>query len=86
MKELILKCEYEYDDYECIRTSQKIKDENNGIDFSVNNLTWCAEDAIIDRGLFNADDYIKVLNKGIELAKKGYDKVNLTYERINESN
>lgn len=86
MKELILKCEYEYDDYECTRTSQEIKDEDNGIDFSVSNFTWYPEDAIIDRDLFNADDYLRALNKGIELAKKGYDKVNLIYERVNESN
>lgn len=86
MNELTLKCKYEYDNNECIRTYQEICDKKNNIDFAVSNFNYSPEDAIIDRGLFNADDYVNVLNKGIELAKKGYDKVNLIYERINESN
>lgn len=54
---------------------QEICDDNNDIYFSVHNLTECPEDATVYRNLFNADDYIRALNKGIELAKKGYTKI-----------
>lgn len=63
--------------------SQTIVDKENDINFGVYNLTDCPEDAIIGRGLFNSDDYIRALNKGIELANKGYTKV-VVGERIKE--
>lgn len=63
--------------------SQTIVDEENDINFNVYNLMDCPEDAIIGRGLFNSDDYIRALNKGIELANKGYRKV-VVGERIKE--
>lgn len=63
--------------------SQTIIDKDNDINFGVCNLTDCPEDAIIGRDLFNSDDYIRALNKGIELANKGYTKV-VAGERIKE--
>lgn len=63
--------------------SQTIIDKENDINFGVSNLTECPEDAIIGRDLFNSDDYIRALNKGIELANKGYTKV-VAGERIKE--
>lgn len=63
--------------------SQTIIDKENDINFGVSNLAECPEDAIIGRDLFNSDDYIRALNKGIELANKGYTKV-VAGERIKE--
>ena len=63
--------------------SQTIIDKENDINFGVYNLTDCPEDAIIGRDLFNSDDYIRALNKGIELANKGYTRV-VAGERIKE--
>lgn len=63
--------------------SQTIIDKDNDINFGVCNLTDCPEDATIDRNLFNSNDYIRALNKGIELANKGYTKV-VAGERIKE--
>lgn len=43
--------------------------------FSVCDLTKCPEDATINRDLFDADDYLRAVRYGIELAKAGYDEV-----------
>lgn len=60
---------------------QTIDNEENNIHFNVHNLYDCPEDAIIGRDLFDANDYINALNKGIELALKGYTSVKVkTYE------
>lgn len=55
--------------------SERIQDEENRINFSVYNMTEYPEDATISRELFSAKDYINALNKGIELAQKGYKKI-----------
>lgn len=73
-KELVLDVLYEEDEY-MGNTGETISNNEEKIYFSVNNLDECPEDAIIGRDLFIADDYITALNKGIELAKKGYTKV-----------
>lgn len=65
----------ESDDYEEITTYQEINDKEHNIKFSVSNLNWNPEDALIDRALFSAGDYIDALNKGIELANQGYTEV-----------
>lgn len=74
--EKILKLDVRYveDDYEEV-CMEEISDKDNDINFSVCNLDECPEDAIIGRCLFDTNDYIRALNKGIELAKKGYTKV-----------
>lgn len=64
-KILQLKVYYSEDEYNVI-CSEEISDYDNNI---------CFKNAIIERGLFNSEDYISALNKGIELAKKGYTKV-----------
>lgn len=74
-KILELDVDYTYDEDICEDTRQQIVDKDNEIYFSVNNLCDCPEDAIIGRDLFDATDYINTLNKGIELAQKGYSKV-----------
>lgn len=70
-----IKLKQEIDEYEDIITYQELEDKENGISFEVHNLNWDPEDAYIERELFSAQDYINALNKGIELAKKGYTSV-----------
>lgn len=43
--------------------------------FCVYDLIECPEDATINRDLFDADDYLRAVRYGIELAKAGYDEV-----------
>ncbi len=43
--------------------------------FSVYDLTEYPEDVTINRDLFDADDYLRAVRYGIELAKEGYDEV-----------
>ena len=65
-------CEYgePYENYH-----QRLVDENGNEIFSVWDLTDCPEDAIIGRNLFDADDYVRTLKRGMELAKRGYDNI-----------
>ena len=72
-------CQEEFDDYESVVESQELLDPDDDMRlvFDVRNFTFCPEDAIVERGLFNASDYIRALNKGIELAKAGYDRVEI---------
>ena len=73
--ELKVKVFEEIDEYDDTCRYQEINDKENDINFSVSNLDYCPEDAIIGRALFSANDYINTLNKGIELASKGITKV-----------
>lgn len=82
-KVLILDVYYTEDYDTCGDRRQSIKDDENDLGFGVCNLYECPEDAMIGRALFDAEDYIRTLNKGIELAKKGYDKVEIG-KRIKE--
>ena len=77
MKTLTLKVYEEIDRYDGYVLDQEIHHNEDGvnIDFGACNLNECPEDAIIGRNLFDAYDYIRALNKGIELAKMGYDQV-----------
>lgn len=60
----------------CGLNYQEIDQEVNGIriEFFVSDLDHLA-DATVNRALFNVCDYVEALNKGIELAKMGYDQV-----------
>lgn len=69
----ILKLYVEEKWYEGI-TYEQVNNEEKCL-FSVSNLNECPEDAIIGRDLFDADDYLKAVRYGIELAKQGYDEV-----------
>jgi hypothetical protein len=54
--------------------SQEVRDpDTEELVFFVFNLTDCPEDAIIDRCLFDASDWLGAVNYGIELGKAGYD-------------
>lgn len=70
----------EKEDYDTCGTGyQKITDEDGHWLFSVSNLCECPEDAIIGRDLFDAEDYIRAVKFGIELAQKGYDDIEEFY-------
>lgn len=47
--------------------------------FSVYNMCECPEDAIIGRDLFDAADYISAVRFGIELAKAGFDALEVEF-------
>lgn len=80
-KVLVLKLIDRYEDWNDFH-SQELENKEENINFSVSDLSDCPEDACIGRDLFDADDYISVLEKGMELAKKGYTKINV--EEIKE--
>ena len=65
---------YVKEDYYDGITYESVRDETKYL-FNVSNLNKCPEDAIIGRDLFDADDYLKAVRYGIELAKQGYDEV-----------
>ena len=74
----ILKLYVEKDYFDDI-TYEQLNNEEKCL-FSVCNLNECPEDAIIGRDLFDADDYLKAVRYGIELAKQGYDEVEYVEE------
>lgn len=59
------------------QTGQTLFDENGNCVFCVYNLNECPEDAIIRRGLFDANDYINAVKYGIQLAQQGYTDVEI---------
>lgn len=65
-------------------SSQNIGLNDFGIDFNVYNLSECPEDAIIGRDLFDAEDYIEALKKGIELAQMGYTNIEYSVVKVKE--
>lgn len=69
----------EYDNYGRIYY-EKVNDENGDWIFDVTDLTETPEDATIDRDLFNTDDYIHAVEFGMELAKAGYDEIEVERE------
>ena len=75
-----LTIEEEHDIYgECIE--QEIYTDKNETLFFVHNLDECPEDAIIDRDLFTADEYIKAIEFGMKLANDGYTGINVIRTR-----
>jgi hypothetical protein len=63
---------------------QRIDDEEELWLFEVNDLTECPEDAMINRDLFDADEYIEAVKFGIDLGRKGYTGIEVIKERIGE--
>lgn len=66
-----------YDDYDDTLTSQTIKWDYDNFkgSFHVQNLWDCPEDACIGRDLFNAADFLEVVHFGMDLARKGYEDI-----------
>lgn len=64
-----------FDDVIC----QELYDGDTELLF-VHNLNECPEDAIIGRDLFTATDCARAIKYGIELAKQGYDDIEIRRE------
>lgn len=79
MKTLKLKIENYIDSYGEIY-GQELWSEDENIHYMVNDLCECPEDATINRALVSAYEIADFIELGIELAKKGYDKISI--ERI----
>lgn len=75
----IFKLVEEEDEYNSITSSQTVYDGDKMV-FDVWNLDECPEDAIIDRSLFNAFDWLRAVKYGIELARQGYTNVGFEME------
>lgn len=70
----------EEDKYDPIIYAQDVSCEDEPqVRYSVYNLIDCPEDAIIGRDLVSAEEYIKILELGMALGRKGYDCVVPTY-------
>ena len=72
----------EEDEYNGITSSQEVYDGDKTV-FDVWNLDECPEDAIIDRSLFDAHDWLHAVKYGIELARQGYTNVGFEMEGDN---
>lgn len=66
---------YEYEEYGDVYRQEILIDGR--IEFSVCNLNDCPEDAIINRNLFNAYDYMDAIEYGMKLAQQGYTELNI---------
>ena len=75
----VFKLVEEEDEYIGITSSQEVYDVGNCV-FNVWNLDECPEDAIIDRSLFSAYDWLRAVKYGIELARQGYTDVGFKME------
>lgn len=78
----VFKLVEEEDEYNSITSSQTVYDGDKAV-FDVWNLDECPEDAIIDRSLFDAYDWLRAVKYGIELAQKGYTDVGFKMEADN---
>lgn len=56
--------------------------DNDMMQFHVGNMSECPEDAIIGRGLFDADDYIRAVRTGMKLAQEGYADLDVEYKAL----
>ena len=64
------------EDYDCYYEWESVVDKDTGrCLYYVNNLNECPEDAIIGRDLFDGSDWVEAVRYGIELAKQGYDGI-----------
>ena len=75
----VFKLVEEEDEYNSITSSQTVYDGDKTV-FDVWNLDECPEDAIIDRSLFDACDWLRAVKYGIELAQQGYTNVGFEME------
>lgn len=70
------------DDYDGLVQEQEVYDGDKLV-YHVWNLTDCPEDAIIERSLFSAHQWLKAVKYGMELARQGYTGVGFKMEGEN---
>lgn len=74
MKTFKVKLEEYIDEYgDCY--GQELWSEDKNIHYRVSDLCECPEDATINRDLVSAYEIVDFIELGMELAKKGYDKI-----------
>ena len=78
----VFKLVEEENEYIGITSSQTVYDGDKTV-FDVWNLDECPEDAIIDRSLFDAHEWLSAVKYGIELARQGYTGVGFEMEGEN---
>lgn len=69
-----------FDDYNQITEAQMVSNEEEQISYYVQNLDQTPEDAIVDRDLFTAEDYIAAIQLGMDMREKGYTNVSIEWE------
>ena len=71
--------------YNCV-DCQELEWDHDGFygNFSVHDLCECPEDAIIGRGLFDADDFTNAVRFGMLLRDKGYTDLQITEQEMDE--
>lgn len=79
-KTLNFKVQSRFDDYNQLTEAQMAICEEEQISYYVQNLDQCPEDAIVDRDLFSAEDYIAAIQLGMDMAAKGYTGVSIEWE------
>lgn len=80
MKVLNLTCVQNIDEYDGVKGQELYCDTDDvKVSYSVYNLNECPEDAILGRELFTAEDFIKALALGMQLAKNGYTDIAVKY-------
>lgn len=79
-KTLAFKVQNRFDDYNKITEAQMAICEEEQISYYVQNLDQYPEDAIVDRDLFSAEDYIAAVQLGMDMAAKGYTNVSIEWE------
>ena len=75
---------YEYDDdlgsdYLMNQDLYEVNEDGDHEIYYVYNLTDCPEDAIIDRSLFSAEEYVAAVEYGMSLGRQGYTSTKVTY-------
>lgn len=77
-----MKLTQRYDDYEDRITSQTLTWDCDNFKgrFHVHDLWDCPEDCIIGRDLFSVDDFLYTVRFGMDLARKGYDDIDVIEE------
>lgn len=54
--------------------------EEEQISYYVQNLDQNPKDAIVDRDLFTAEDYIATIQLGMDMREKGYTNISIEWE------
>lgn len=69
-----------FDKYYQLTVAQMASCPQEQIAYCVENMDGCPEDAIIDRDLFTAEDYIAAIQLGMDLREKGYTNVSVEWK------
>lgn len=63
----------------CHEIQNVTKDPDISVHFKAYDMCECPEDAMLNRDLFNGDDYIEAIELGMLLANLGYDSIEVEH-------